>query len=37
MVTDIYIDVFLKFNKTDKIEQFEERSESHAHVNIIFG
>ena len=29
--------LFLKFNKIDKIEQFEERSTSHAHANIIFG
>ena len=26
---------FLKFNKTDKVEQFEERSASHPHANII--
>ena len=28
------MDVFLKFNKTDKVEQFEEKSASHAHANI---
>ena len=31
------LDVFLKFNKTDKNEQFGERSAIQAHANIIFG
>ena len=31
------LDVFLKFNKTDKVEQFGERSAIQAHANIIFG
>ena len=35
MVTDIY--KFLKFNKTDKVEQLGERSASQARANIIFG
>ena len=37
MVTDIYkmeqIDVFLKFNKTDKVEQLGDRSASQARAN----
>ena len=31
------LDVFLKFNKTDKVEQFGERSAIQAHANIIYG
>ena len=31
------IDVFLKFSKTDKVEQLGERSASQAHANLIFG
>ena len=40
MLIDIYkieTDVFIKLNKTDKVEQLGERSASQAHVNIIFG
>ena len=28
------MDVFLKFNKTDKVKQLGERSESQAHANL---
>ena len=31
------MDVFLKLNKTDKVEQLGDRSASQAHANIIFG
>ena len=33
----IRIDVFLKFNKTDQVEQLGERSASQARANTIFG
>ena len=33
----IRIDAFLKFNKTDKVEQLGERSAGQARANIIFG
>ena len=34
---EIRIDVFLAFNKTDKVEQLGERSGGQARANIIFG